>query len=64
MHCIVPADESLAIVEMRVALARLIWHFDIKLREGQEAPMFRHLPVSVTPMEVFIVSVDKRNAVS
>jgi hypothetical protein len=53
------ADASLAMAEMRTALATLIWHFDIKLREGQEVPVFRHLPVSVTPLEVCIVPVPR-----
>jgi hypothetical protein len=49
---------SLALLEMRVTLAKLVWHFDITLEEeGQTVPEYFHkqlasarFPVRVSPV--------------
>jgi hypothetical protein len=40
-----PADDSLAMMEMRVTLTRLIWNFDLALKDGQE-PAYHHKSLS------------------
>jgi hypothetical protein len=41
------ADFRLALMELRVVLARLIWNFDISLKEvGQAEPTFDHRSVA------------------
>ena len=49
---------SLALLEMRIAIAKLIWHYDISLVEGQDVPKFSHLSVSVTPLKVRVRRAD------
>ena len=41
-----PADGSLAMMEMRVTLTRLIWNFDLALKDGQEEPTYDHKALS------------------
>jgi hypothetical protein len=40
-------------MEMRVSLAKLIWHYDIQLvDEGEEVPAFDHRNVSAGRLEL------------
>ena len=41
-----PADDSLAMMEMRVTLTRLMWNFDLALKDGQEEPVYDHKSLS------------------
>ena len=44
---------SLALLEMRVVIAQLIWHYDFELLyEGQEIPAFNHLNLSSGLLEL------------
>lgn len=47
-----PADGRLALMEMKCTLARLIWHFDIALKEGQEEPAYDHITISAGKLQV------------
>ena len=47
-------------VEMRVTLARLIWHYDVKLKSaGQEVPIYDHLSIASGPLEVHLKKVER-----
>lgn len=50
----------LAMMEMRVTLAKLIWQYDISLKtEGQEEPAFFHRAVAAGQLEVRISRVER-----
>jgi hypothetical protein len=54
------ANGRLAMMEMRVTLARLIWQYDISLKtEGQEEPAFFHRAVAAGQLEVRIRRVER-----
>ena len=42
---------SLALLEMRIALARLVWHYDLSLVED-EPPAYLHRSLAAGPLEV------------
>jgi len=44
----------LAMTEMRMSLARLIWQFDMELAEGQEEPLYDHISICATKLVVKI----------
>ena len=47
------AHDRLALLEMRVTLARLIWEYDVELNEsGQVKPIYDHLSLSAGQWEV------------
>jgi len=48
------SDDSLALMEMRISLARLIWHFDITLKDGQTEPAYDHITISAGKLAVRI----------
>lgn len=50
---------SLALLEMRIALAKLIWHYDITLNNGQKTPKFSSLWMTVTNLEIRVRKVDR-----
>ena len=46
-------DGRLAMMEMRVTIARLLWEFDVQLKdEGQEVPLYDHKSISAGQLEV------------
>jgi len=54
------ANCRLAMMEMRVTLARLVWQYDIRLKtEGQEEPAFFHRAVAAGQLEVRIRRVER-----
>ena len=53
-------NSSLAMMELRVTLARLLWEFDIQLKdEGQEVPEYDHRSVSAGKLEVRLKKVER-----
>jgi len=43
----------LALLEMRVVIAQLMWHYDFELLYyGQEIPAFNHLNLASGPLEL------------
>jgi hypothetical protein len=55
------ADFSLALLEMRVTLVRLIWGFDVALRNlEQEEPTYDHLSLSAGHLKVRLKRVERR----
>ena len=49
----------LAMTEMRMSLARLIWQFDMELAEGQDEPLYDHISISATKLVVKIANAKK-----
>ena len=50
----------LAMMEMRVTLAKLIWQFDVTLKTaGQEEPRFNHRAVAAGELEVRLRKVER-----
>ena len=39
-------------MEMRCTLARLVWHFDMVLKEGQEEPAYDHITIAAGKLYV------------
>jgi len=47
------ADNSLALLELRLVLTRLIWQFDMELKEKDQAvPLFNFASISAGPLEI------------
>ena len=44
-------------MEMRITICRLVWMFDIKLREGQGVPDLDHRALASGPLEVILTPV-------
>lgn len=44
---------------MRVTLCRLIWEFDISLKEGQTVPEYDHKRLSAGHLEVYLKKVQR-----
>ena len=54
------ADCRLAMMEMRVTLAKLIWQYDVTLKTvGQEEPTFNHRAVAAGQLEVRLSKVER-----
>lgn len=50
----------LALMEMRVALSRLIWHCDFALKDvGQEVPIFDHRTFSAGQLELRVMRFER-----
>lgn len=47
-------DSRLALMEMRLSLARLIWHFDFVLKEGQQEPEYDHITIAAGKLLVCV----------
>lgn len=41
-------------MEMRLSLARLIWHFDFVLKEGQQEPEYDHITIAAGKLLVCV----------
>lgn len=53
-------DGRLAMMEMRVTIARLLWEFDVQLKdEGQEVPKYDHKSISAGQLDVRLNLVEK-----
>ena len=53
-------DGRLAMMEMRVTLARLLWEFDVQLKdEGQEVPLYDHKSISAGKLEVRLKHIER-----
>jgi len=49
------SDRSLALMEMRCTLARLIWHFDLSPKEdNQSEPFYDHIRISAGKLEILV----------
>jgi hypothetical protein len=46
-------------MEMRIVICRLIWWFDIALKEGQGVPSYDHRALSSGPLEVRLTPVKR-----
>lgn len=47
-------------MEMRVTLARIIWHYDVELKSaGQEVPTYDHLSIASGQLEVRLNKVER-----
>jgi len=54
------SDHSLALVQMRVTLARLIWNYDVTLKSsGQLEPIYDHRSISAGKLEVCLRKVER-----
>ena len=53
----VAAESRLALMEMRIALANLIWHYDLSLKPGQGVPRYFHRSLSAGRLEVCLKKV-------
>jgi len=54
------ADCRLAMMELRVTLAKLIWQYDIKLKTvRQEQPTFDHRALAAGQLEVRLSKVER-----
>jgi cytochrome P450 len=50
----------LAMMEMRVTLSRLIWHYDVELKSaGQDVPTYDHLSLASGQLEVRLKKVER-----
>ena len=41
-------------MEMRISICRLLWLFDICLKEGQGVPDYNHRALAAGPLEVIL----------
>lgn len=57
LSCVI--EFRLALMEMRLTLSKLIWQYDMKLREGQGDPGFFHRSLSAGPLEIHLTRVDR-----
>ena len=53
-HYTFGTDGRLALMEMRIVLASLIWHYDFEMTEGMKKPVFNHKTISAGELEVRI----------
>jgi hypothetical protein len=57
---LVCVDIRLALMEMRVTLSKLIWHYDFTLKDvGQEVPAYNHLTISAGRLELRVKRVER-----
>ena len=47
-------------MEMRITICRLVWEFDVRLREGQGVPELDHRALASGPLEVYSTPVRTR----
>jgi hypothetical protein len=53
-------DDRLAMMEMRGTLARLLWEFEVHLKdEGQDVPIYDHKSLSAGKLEVRLKRVER-----
>jgi len=53
------SDGRLALMEMRVVLARMLWEYEFELAENQRAPILNHVNLSAGELEMRIKKVDR-----
>ena len=51
----------LALMEMRITLASLIWHYDLSLKPGQGVPGYFHRSLSAGRLEVCLKKVVRQS---